>query len=284
MAVGKQRNITIKRKIIIAIMLSNQYLMEVPKTRVNEQHHSVRLQLHHFVVIIVLLLLADDHDKNLIKTHQRVQMLDDVVNTFLCFHFFLSYLNLYLSPIGNDPGRNHSIPTNSRYPARNNYSNTNTANKTLPTQANPSETIPSSKPKEEIASVASSSSSSSSSADEYDFTGGATQSLTFDNSQKPTISSTTKRPMPSSIPQQPVSMHPTVQFSTEPIDIQFGDVQWNDSVPMTITPSNSSVLVKALDNQQLASIANVQDHDQQAEYVVLFENIFIVANLYVYCF
>jgi hypothetical protein len=34
-------------------------------------------------------------------------------------------------------------------------------------------------------------------------------------------------------------MHPTIQFSIEPIDIQFGDVQWNDSVPIAVTPSNT---------------------------------------------
>ncbi|UJR15127.1 hypothetical protein I4U23_002092 [Adineta vaga] len=154
---------------------------------------------------------------------------------------------------GNDPGRNHSIPTNPRYPARTNYSNnTNINNKSLPIQENPSELIPASKQKEETTLPAATASSAISSADEYEFTDGPTQSLTFDNSQKLTNSfaTTTKRPMPSSIPQQPVSMHPTVQFSTEPIDIQFGDVQWNDSIPMTITPSNSSVLVKSLDDHE----------------------------------
>jgi hypothetical protein len=34
-------------------------------------------------------------------------------------------------------------------------------------------------------------------------------------------------------------MHRTIQFSTEPIDIQFGDIQWNDSIPIAVTPSNN---------------------------------------------
>jgi hypothetical protein len=60
-------------------------------------------------------------------------------------------------------------------------------------------------------------------------------------------------------------MHPTIQFSTEPIDIQFGDVQWNDSIPITITPSNSPIPTKSLDEQQSPIIGenldfNVQDN------------------------
>jgi hypothetical protein len=57
-------------------------------------------------------------------------------------------------------------------------------------------------------------------------------------------------------------MHPTVQFSTEPIDIQFGDVQWNDSVPMAVTPSTSSVLANSLNNLQLST---TNDHEKQSE-------------------
>ena len=34
-------------------------------------------------------------------------------------------------------------------------------------------------------------------------------------------------------------MHRTIQFSTEPIDIQFGDIQWNDSIPIAVTPSDN---------------------------------------------
>jgi hypothetical protein len=57
-------------------------------------------------------------------------------------------------------------------------------------------------------------------------------------------------------------MHPTVQFSTQPIDIQFGDVQWNDSVPMAVTPSTSSILANSLNNLQLST---TNDHEKQSE-------------------
>lgn len=98
----------------------------------------------------------------------------------------------------------------------------------------------------------------SSSADEYEFIGGTSQSLTFDNSQKKTsVSSSVSSSSSSSvlikrsIPQQAVCMHPTIRFSSKPIDVQFGDVQWNDSVPIAITPSNSPILAKSLDEQTL---------------------------------
>lgn len=41
----------------------------------------------------------------------------------------------------------------------------------------------------------------------------------------------------SSIPSEPVRMHSTVKYSSQPIDIQFGDIQWTDSIPK-ITQSN----------------------------------------------
>ncbi|CAF1029668.1 unnamed protein product [Adineta steineri] len=154
---------------------------------------------------------------------------------------------------GNDPGRNHFTSRNPRYPSRN-YSNNN--NKPLSTQQNPSEPISLSKEKDEIKPII------SSATDEYEFNSGNTQTLTFENSIKTSSSSSNiKR----SIPQEPVSMHPTVQFSTEPIDIQFGDVQWNDSVPITVTPSNSSVLAKSLDNQQSSPVATSNEYQQQLD-------------------
>jgi hypothetical protein len=58
-------------------------------------------------------------------------------------------------------------------------------------------------------------------------------------------------------------MHPTIQFSTEPIDIQFGDVQWNDSIPITITPSNSPIPTKSLDEQQSPIIGEKLDFSVQ---------------------
>jgi hypothetical protein len=61
----------------------------------------------------------------------------------------------------------------------------------------------------------------------------------------------------SSIPQEPVSMHRTVQLSMEPLDIQFGDVQWNDSIPVACDPSDDIVQHQAL----LSSTDN--HHEQQ---------------------
>ncbi|CAF4856103.1 unnamed protein product, partial [Rotaria sp. Silwood1] len=90
---------------------------------------------------------------------------------------------------------------------------------------------------------------------------GTTQTLTFNNSMKKL--SSTKRPTPSSIPQEPVSMHPIIPSSTEPIDIQFGDIQWNDSVPIAVSPSNSSIMAESLDDQKSSSIPNINDDEQQ---------------------
>ncbi|CAF3909136.1 unnamed protein product, partial [Rotaria sp. Silwood1] len=90
---------------------------------------------------------------------------------------------------------------------------------------------------------------------------GTTQTLTFNNSMKKL--SSTKRPTPSSIPQEPVSMHPIIPSSTEPIDIQFGDIQWNDSVPIAVSPSNSSIMAESLDDQKSPSIPNINDDEQQ---------------------
>jgi hypothetical protein len=144
---------------------------------------------------------------------------------------------------GNDSIRN---PSNSRYPSHNNP------------KPNPSEINSTPKETEEITPT------TSSSTDEYEFIGGTSQSLTFDNSLKKSSSpASTKRPRPSSIPQEPVSMHPTIQFSTEPIDIQFGDVQWNDSIPITITPSNSPIPTKSLDEQQSPIIGEKLDFSVQ---------------------
>ena len=112
------------------------------------------------------------------------------------------------------------------------------------TNIKPTETISTSKTNEEITPT------TSSSTDEYEFIGGTSQSLTFDNSlKKSPIPSFTKRRTPSSIPQEPVSMHPTIQLTIKPTDIQFGDIQWNDSIPITTTPSNSPILTKSLDEQ-----------------------------------
>jgi hypothetical protein len=108
----------------------------------------------------------------------------------------------------------------------------------------------------------------SSSNDEYQFVEDTTQSLTFDNSQKNIpIQPSSKHRISTTIPQEPVSMHPTVQFSNQPIDIQFGDIQWNDSIPMAVSPSDSELIPTVFDNdeQDISSIVNTHNHEQNEE-------------------
>ena len=151
---------------------------------------------------------------------------------------FHSIQFLYLYFKGNDANR---YSYNPRYPPRH-YPNHQL--KPSSTEVNSNELLSSSKTNEEITPT------TSSSTDEYEFVAGTSQSLTFDNSLKQTsISSFTKHPTPSTIPQEPVFMHPIIQFSNEPIDVQFGDVQWNDAIPIAIPPSNSPVLTEVLDEQ-----------------------------------
>ncbi|CAF5122227.1 unnamed protein product, partial [Rotaria socialis] len=50
---------------------------------------------------------------------------------------------------------------------------------------------------------------------------------------------------------------------TRPIDIQFGDVQWNDSVPIAVSPSDSSILAESLDDQKSPSVIHTNDDEQQ---------------------
>jgi hypothetical protein len=146
--------------------------------------------------------------------------------------------------LGNDPGRNQF---NSRYSAR-----TNPPPKLIPPSEAPlpSETsLPLKQSNENIPQI------TSSLIDEYEFVDGPTQSLTFDNSQKKiSIQSSSKHRIPSAIPQEPVSMHPTVQYSIEPIDIQFGDVQWNDSVPTAVSPSSNH-------DEDISFIVNTENHE-----------------------
>ena len=63
------------------------------------------------------------------------------------------------------------------------------------------------------------------------------QSSAIDRSPKKASS---KRSILSSIPREPVSMHRAVQLSSEPIDIQFGDIEWTDSVPIKVRTDNPS--------------------------------------------
>jgi hypothetical protein len=62
-------------------------------------------------------------------------------------------------------------------------------------------------------------------------------------------------------------MHPIIQFSTEPIDIQFGDIQWNGSVPIAVSPSNDTAVSSVLDDheQELSSIVIIRNHEQNQE-------------------
>ena len=52
---------------------------------------------------------------------------------------------------------------------------------------------------------------------------------------------TSKRSLTSTKIRQAVSMHPVIGFSSEPIDIQFGDLKWKDSLLIEATPSNSPI-------------------------------------------
>jgi len=161
--------------------------------------------------------------------------------------------------LGNDSGRNQF---NSRYSARKNPPNKSVPSSrtnTILSQPIPSETsLPSKQFNEEISQTI------GPSIDEFEFVDVPTQSLNFDNSENKIPSqSPSKRRIPSSIPQEPVSMHPTVQFRTTPIDIQFGDVQWNNSVPIAVSPSNHTVVSTELDNdeQEISSIINTQNQE-----------------------
>lgn len=52
-------------------------------------------------------------------------------------------------------------------------------------------------------------------------------------------------------------MHPILNYPSEPLDIQFGDVQWNDSVPIIVSPSNSSIEDKSFDNEKPSSLSHM---------------------------
>lgn len=154
----------------------------------------------------------------------------------------------FFFPIGHHSGRN------SRYPPRNNAMN-------KPISTNSSQAIqdePLKQSNEEIPQRI------SPSIDEYEFIDGIPQSLSFDNSQlKTSLQTLSKRRTPSSIPQQPVSMHRSVQLPTEPIDIQFGDVQWNDSIPIAVSPSKSLDIPTELNHHdnEIPSISDTQNQE-----------------------
>ena len=96
--------------------------------------------------------------------------------------------------------------------------------------------------------------------DEYEFTDDRTQTLTFDNSQKTVpIRSASKRPVPSAIPRVPVTMHSTVRFSSQPVDIQFGDIQWQNLVPLVVIPSRESPIGSDNEEEELASMVSTKN-------------------------
>ncbi|CAF2237863.1 unnamed protein product [Rotaria magnacalcarata] len=155
---------------------------------------------------------------------------------------------------GNAPSRNQYIP----YHSSRNYPNTS---ETKQQNAN-NEKKTVSKTKDDIIPPP----SASVSTDEFEFIDGTTPTLKFDNShKKSSLPLSTKRPIPSSIPQEPVSMHSIIKCPTGPIDIQFGDVQWNDSVPIAVSPSDSSILAESLDDQKSSSVINTNDDEQQID-------------------
>ena len=101
------------------------------------------------------------------------------------------------------------------------------------------------------------------STNDYEFAVKTTQSLTLDNKVKK--KSSIKSSIPSAIPQEPVSMHRTINLPAKPIDIQFGDIQWSDSIPMALTSSNIPILVESGSEQQSSSNAIAVDYEQQVK-------------------
>ncbi|CAF0997522.1 unnamed protein product [Rotaria sordida] len=159
---------------------------------------------------------------------------------------------------GNDSGRSHFIPSNSRYSLHNKSTKTITSSQPIPNEISSiSKQID-----EELTQI------NSPLTDEYEFINGIPQSLSFDNSQmKTSLQTLSKRRISSTIPQEPVSMHPTVKFSTQPIDIQFGDVQWNDSVPIAVSPSTNTIISTTLDNREkdLSSTVDTDNHEENQD-------------------
>lgn len=60
----------------------------------------------------------------------------------------------------------------------------------------------------------------------------------------------------SSIPSEPVRMHSAVKYSSQPIDVQFGDIQWNDSIPQ-ITQTDEFNHNTSPDSSSSSSSSNI---------------------------
>lgn len=155
---------------------------------------------------------------------------------------FFKSIKTFVYFLGHDPGRSHFIPPNQRYSYRN-----RPIRKATSFQPIVQETTSISKELHEEPPI-----TQSPSADEYEFADGIPQSLSFDNShmKASSILTITKRRTPSAIPQEPVSMHPAIPFLSGPIDVQFGDVLWNDSVPVAVSPSNEAAIPAMIDNEE----------------------------------
>ncbi|CAF1003687.1 unnamed protein product [Adineta ricciae] len=134
---------------------------------------------------------------------------------------------------GNDFNRHHYNSSNSRYPPRQHGANrTNPGAKTnIAREPKPGETNP---PTEAILPT--------SNVEKYDSTDNISQVSNLDHSEK---KSSTQHISSSSMRQKPVAMHRTIHCSTEPIDIQFGDIQWKDSLPITVTPTDDDTPISA---------------------------------------
>lgn len=164
------------------------------------------------------------------------------------------------SASGNDYNRNHFNTFNPRYPPRS-YPN----NKFIPGMKPPGpfQSKPSDIPSPPDQPTDKTSSEMASTADHYEPANDDSQPSSFDSTAKKTGTRRTT----SAIPIKPVSMHRTINFPSEPLDIQFGDVQWNDSVPITVTPSDSIPVSTSFDHagQESSAGATIDEHEQRLE-------------------
>ena len=175
---------------------------------------------------------------------------------------------IFVIGLESDSGQNQFAASNSRYASPTNSTNRSTSLSTQTTAIqeilNDTSSI-TKQSNEELSRIIFSSTA------DYELTDNMIKPLSFHNSQiKTSLRSVSKRRVSSSsssIPQEPVFMHPTVQFSTEPIDIQFGDLQWNNSVPVAVSPSNDAGSSTELDRHEteISSNVNIQDSVQNQE-------------------
>ena len=215
---------------------------------VNDLFHNERLPLRRFAMAIV--------ETTAINTlHQHVRTRDDMVGPL-----DIPSLNVFPLFQGNDYNRNHFNPSNPRYPPR-----VYPANKPIPSTkpTKPFQPEPSDIPSPPNHPTDKTSSETASAVDSHEPASGERQPFSCDSTEKKPSAGQT---IPA-VPLKPVSMHRTINFSSEPIDIQFGDVQWTDSVPMTVTPSDSTPVSTSLDNhgRETAAAGAFDEHEQRLE-------------------